>query len=600
MGNPINTHPKAKTSRGIFMGRLSQMLAIGLMLAVLCHAQVPVPVLWDDDATSDVDTASTAAAIHKLMDQNVVKIVGITADTANVDAAPALFIFARYYQHTSAQGVYFGAYQGSLNTCITPATGCNTSGWNAALVAQYNAGDTRANYESCATTWRRAAAQNPGLVIIMSGTPECEALFLASGADSISPLTGVQLAKQNVSKLVILGGINPSGAGSCSATQPEFNFATDPAAWNSLFTTWTSQNGYPPVWMVDFCDGLITSSGPPTYATNTINPVLYAFNQDGVNQRNVWDSLTVLLGAYGLGPPNGIYFADSGNGTQTVNATTAVNSWGTGTASGQHYVTNVASASVFANLLDGFSHPFGYAALGPLVGTGGGLIGPVSFNGISLKADNITSVTVGNNVEAQPGGCSNSSTCLISAFPISHAGSAIYVRVAWCGDASCNTVTPANPTVADSCGNTYTRQTSHLQIAWSQAVFTAPDASIGTCNITVTAGSAQTLFYMRYLAVEGINANKVNPVDIGMTATANGSGTAASITSAGSAVVAGELVIADYDVTNPVNTGVCSTLQTDNANFMEVTAAPAISAPVTCALTQSSASWWSTLVALKP
>jgi hypothetical protein len=311
------------------------------------------------------------ATVNKLADQRVIRLVAVTADTSNVYAAPTQFVFERYYLRSS---VPVGAYQGTL-AC---SNGCNASAWNAALVSQYNPGDTRNNYPSCITVYRQAVAQHPGISIVMTGSAPCMAGFLASGADSISPLTGQQLARQNVSKLTILGGVNPSGT--------EFNLQSDPADWNTIFTVWTNQNGYPPIWMVDFNDGNITEAGPPAYGVNTVNPELYAFQQAGVNQRPVWDSLTVLLGAYGLTMGSTTLFSDAGNGTQTVDPITGANSWSAGTPSGQHYVTNAAPATVFGALLDGYSNHFGYAALPPQVGTGSMATGGVSMTGgITLK-----------------------------------------------------------------------------------------------------------------------------------------------------------------------------------------------------------------------
>lgn len=342
------------------------MKLLAIFLISLSTWAAAVPVLYSDDCAGDVDCAVSASTINKLADTGVINLVAMTADSANDQAAPSLFIFERYYNRASLN---IGAYQGSISC----SNSCSNSSWTAGLVTQYNAGDTRANYEDCTTTWRRAVAGNPGIVLIMSGYAPCVTAFLASGADSVSPLTGQQLAKANVAKLVILGGVNPSGS--------EFNFQSTPQEWHDLFILWTSQNGYPPIWMVDFNDGNITNAGPSHFTVDTINPMLYAYDIAGFGTtRPVWDSLTILLGAYGLSLGSTTMFADAGNGTQSVDATTGANSWSTGTASGQHYVTNVASAAFFAGLLDGVTHPFGYPVL-PI----GANIGTAVFNDISIN-----------------------------------------------------------------------------------------------------------------------------------------------------------------------------------------------------------------------
>jgi hypothetical protein len=187
---------------------------------------------------------------------------------------------------------------------------------------------------------------------------------------------------------------------------------------------------------------------------------------------------------------------------------------------------------------------------------------------------------------------------VLPAFTVTHAGSAVYLRAAWCEDGSCGTTPPGAVTASDSCGNTYTPVVSHLQAAWSQAVLVAKNVASAPCTITLSQGG-NTLYYARWLLVEAVGANAAAPVDAAVSGTANGTGTAVSITSAGNTSAAGELIIADFDVTNPTGAS-CTALQSDGASFSELTAAPASGASVTCSLTESSANWWSTIVGLKP
>lgn len=343
------------------------------MLASFARAAT-VPVIFDDDNTSDPDGAlATLPALFKLADQGEIKILGIMADTANTQAAAGMCVFASYYLravisggHCSSGGLIISAYQGSLSC----SNGCNTSSWLGALVTQFDPGDTRTNYPDCITGYRTMLAANSGVTIIETGMMTCLNGLLTSAADGISPLTGAQLIKNQVSKVVILGGVNPSGS--------EFNLQADPADASNFFATVTSQNGYPPVWMVSFGNGTGTNAGPPQYGITTVNPAYFVANQSSTSQRPIWDSLAVLYAARGLSFGGTTYFSDAGNGTQTVNASTGANSWSTGTASGQHYLNNVAATSVLSNIFDGFAYGFGFAALGPGVSTGSYLHGTVS------------------------------------------------------------------------------------------------------------------------------------------------------------------------------------------------------------------------------
>jgi inosine-uridine nucleoside N-ribohydrolase len=349
-------------------------IVVGLLIAVSCFGAVPV--IYDDDCTSDADCAlASLPALFKLADRGEIQILGVMADSANMQASAALCAFASYYGYatisggTCASGISISAYQGSLSC----STGCNTSAWLSSLVGQFDSGDTRANYPSCITAYRTILAANSGVTIIETGMMTCLNGLLTSSADGISSYTGAQLIQMNVSKIVILGGINPSGT--------EFNMQSDPSDASNFFSTVTSQNSYPPIWMIGNGNGTGTNAGPPQYGITTVNPAYYVANQDSANQRPVWDALAILYAARGLSYGGTTYFSDAGNGTQTVNASTGANSWSTGTASGQHYLANVASTTVLSDVFDGYAYGFGFSALGPGVGSGTYSHGNVKFTG---------------------------------------------------------------------------------------------------------------------------------------------------------------------------------------------------------------------------
>lgn len=346
-------------------------LAVLLLLASLSRAQINI--IYEDDCTSDADCPlNVMPGLFKMADRGEANILALIADVPNVLAAPDMKIMAAFYKRPS---LLIGADQDSLPTC---SNGCSTSAWNTALVAQYDAGDTRANYADCLTVYRTslAAQANSSVVIVESGTGYCLALLLASPGDGISPLTGAQLCQQKISKLVVMGGDYPSGT--------EFNFQSNPSAsigFNYIFTTWTTQNGYPPLWEVSFTDGTGTNAGPPTYAISTVNPARWVqTHSGGSNQRPIWDALAILFGIRGLSFGGTTYFTDSGNGTNTVNASTGANSWSSGTASGQHFLINSASTTVLSQVFDGFSYGFGFAALPPGAGLGVYVQGAVKPN----------------------------------------------------------------------------------------------------------------------------------------------------------------------------------------------------------------------------
>lgn len=237
-----------------------------------------------------------------------------------------------------------------------------------------------------------------------------------------------------------------------------------------------------------------------------------------------------------------------------------------------------------------------------VIGSCGAQVTPLggTFSGGGASSAPVTS---GNTNEGQwcagGGGESGGTACTLPAFTISHSGSAVYLRTGWCADSACSTTPPGGMSATDSCGNTYTPAVTHLQNLWSQVVLVAANVSAGTCTITLSQ-SGTGLWYTRWLVIECIGADRSSPVDPGVSNTANGSGTTVSVSSLGRTTAAGDLIIADFDVTNPSNTGTCTTLQTDNSSYIQVTASPGAGVSVTCGVTEASQNWWSTIIGIQP
>jgi hypothetical protein len=347
-------------------------LKLTLILACLAGAAfAQVNVIYDDDCGADPDCGTNLATLHKLADFGEIRILATMANSANPLSAPAMKVYNTYYGRPSTP---VGAYQGS-----TPNS---TSTWLAGLIAAFDSGDTRANYTDCVTQYRTvlAAQPNSSVVIVETGFMTCLNGLLQSAADGISPLTGVQLIKAKVTQLYVMGGDYPSSAG-------EFNFVNDKPDAAAVCSTWTTQNGYPPIWF----DGLGINgnnySGPPLFASVTVNPVAKAFSLYGCLPSTgaltsctsgVWDQVAIWLAARGLSYGGTTYFTLSANGTNTVNASTGANTWSSGTASGHYYVTSACGTSCFSALFDGTALFFGgqqvanagFAGMAPYVGKG--------------------------------------------------------------------------------------------------------------------------------------------------------------------------------------------------------------------------------------
>jgi hypothetical protein len=190
-------------------------------------------------------------------------------------------------------------------------------------VANYIAGGGKAN----------------GLTYVITGPLMCEEEFRTTPADSISSLTGAQMERQFIKEFVLVNGYAPSGQ--------EPNCIENASACSAFFTNVTSNNGYPPVYVVPVNTGVTSVvTTVPTRTLPLTNPTAYAFIFAGVTQSTDEDALAVEYAVYG----NSGWIL-SANGADTVSAATGENSWSHGATSGQYYLSTAIPPSFFEKIL---------------------------------------------------------------------------------------------------------------------------------------------------------------------------------------------------------------------------------------------------------
>lgn len=300
--------------------------------------QTPVNMIYDDDCDADIDCVITQPIIHHWIDIGYVKMWGMVSSAPSQLGAPTMKVFRHYYDHDSLFSI--GA--------LTPNCGLHQSApWNIAVVSQFDAGDVCANYANCGMVLRRSVAnyiaaggEANELSYVITGPLSCEEEFRTSPADAISSLTGVQMEQQFIREFVLMDGFAPSGV--------EPNCSEDASACSAFFAGVTSENGYPPVYVVPINTGALNAvTRVPVQSLPLTNPSAYALNSIGKSYSPDEDSLAVEYAVFGntgwkLSP-------DSAN---TVNTGTGENSWSGGTGSGQYYLTTAISPIYFDNLFD--------------------------------------------------------------------------------------------------------------------------------------------------------------------------------------------------------------------------------------------------------
>jgi len=311
-------------------------------------------LIYDDDCSMDVDCVATLPILHALEDRGEVKILAMVADSADPFSAPVMRLFAKYGGHPKT---LIGANQSDdPASALCKKNTCNESVWAEKLVARFDPGDTRAKFPDCAEVYRRVLAKQPkhSVDVVVTGFATCLNQLLASPADEISPLSGAELVKQKVKLLSVMGGRYPAGI--------EWNFECDAPGFHALFSKWTRQNGYPPVYLNGFANGEHVLAGAPAAALETGNPTRYGLRLAGTDQRPMWDILSVLFAARGLAYGRTTYFTVSAPGTVAVDAATGADTWSAGTNFGHYVITNAASDETLSKLFDGYTYSTGFLA----------------------------------------------------------------------------------------------------------------------------------------------------------------------------------------------------------------------------------------------
>jgi hypothetical protein len=208
----------------------------------------------------------------------------------------------------------------------------------------------------------------------------------------------------------------------------------------------------------------------------------------------------------------------------------------------------------------------------------------------------------------QSAGCANGggtgNPCTFS-LTVSNTGDTVLYWVSECVAASCNFA--ATSFTASDGTNTFTQVTASSVIGtvWNKVLFICNNATAGTYTETVSyvGGSATGSYYSQIEKVELSGTNTSSPIDTSVGNETNGNSASPSITSAGNVAAASEIVLASFSgAANLSNSGSYTTLDLNNTdgNGTVYVLNPSSGATTTAAMSQSSAAWYASMVAIKP
>ena len=278
-------------------------------------------IIFDSDMGPDYDDAGAITILHALASKGECKILATVACNQAIFTAPTIEAFNRFFGNPE---IPVGVPSNKAPN-IAPA-----NHWTDSISQKYLPfRKTNKDYPSAVSVYRKVLASQPdnSVVIVTVGFLSNLEILLKSGADSTSPLTGLDLVKRKVKKYVAMAGRFPEGK--------EFNVFVDSTASQYVISHWPTSilfSGFEIGEKIMTGKKLVNSriTGP---TKDTYQYCLNTYAGKPVENRNSWD-LTAVLCAI-RNPEN--YFYISGDGSFFCNKDGS-NSWDPDKKSGHHFL----------------------------------------------------------------------------------------------------------------------------------------------------------------------------------------------------------------------------------------------------------------------
>ena len=322
-------------------------------------------VIIDTDFWTDSDDVTALRIAYQLEKLGHINIKGIALSTTQ-DIGPGAL---------EALMIAEGRLNNRISVPLTPHTPTHGVGtFQPGLFAlPHNLGAPE-TVENAVTMYRDILANATNKVdLILIGFQNNLAELLASPADAISPMTGLQLVNQKVNMLYAMAGHWVTNVVLPGATG-EYNVAKTPQALSaavSVFANWPTPiifSGYEIGYDIFSGAGLEAFVGSDVVADAMQSHGDFAGTPKG---RPSWDPLEVLLGGLGVNSLN-VVESIKPHGYTVVRGTATIDS-GTGAttmtvgSTGKHYVTTkVNTNAVFRGNLDSLLIPSQYPSQAPI------------------------------------------------------------------------------------------------------------------------------------------------------------------------------------------------------------------------------------------
>jgi len=294
-----------------------------------------VRVILDTDIGPDYDDVGALAVLHALADKGEVIPLAIMASNKNQLVAPTIDLLNTYFGRSDLP---IGAVKGS---------GADIGAWQKwpeMLLAKYpHTLNSTSDAPDALTLYRKILQNEPdnSVTIVSIGFLTNLSNLLNSNSDKYSDLSGHDLIKRKVKKLVSMAGEFPEGR--------EYNLLTDSAASSNVFNNWPT-----PVIFSGFEIGKNIKTGLGLVNDVSIKgPVkdVFAFCMPKAKEdkagRMSWDETTVLVAIRGAKP----YF---GLERGQIEIQGGNNSWKPDKNGSQYYLTKALPENEVAAIIESY------------------------------------------------------------------------------------------------------------------------------------------------------------------------------------------------------------------------------------------------------
>lgn len=254
------------------------------------HSAPPakIPVIFDTDFGPDYDDVGAITLLHAFADSGMIEILATGASCKHKNAAAALSVFNTYFKRPDLP---IGVVKGNAVDIA------DWQHWTDTVIARYpHRVGSNGQTPDAVTLYRQqlAGQRDHSVVMITVGFFTNMARLLQSGPDTLSPLSGTELVKKKVLRLVSMAGRFPKGW--------EFNVDKDPPSSKWVFAHWPT-----PIIFSGWEIGSKIHCGLPLSHNEAIrhSPVKDVFSisipmaKEDSAGRMSWDETAVLIAAAG-------------------------------------------------------------------------------------------------------------------------------------------------------------------------------------------------------------------------------------------------------------------------------------------------------------